>query len=368
MAIPGVPFKLDAKDVGAADLAGSIAQGLQLGFMPRELQANLGLKKAEANSKNAYSSLMLPQALFKLMGNKEIWESLPEDIRTNLTGFANKFTENGITPQNTIASPEGEKIQTGNGNESAPIKRPLNQAIYDHEMNNQQLSSINESPTAAGRQGSYQGTVAEGKKLGEDRATAIDNAEKIYSSGIEKKAALESLKDDLEDPEFKNLRTIPYAKQHEIDWYKENGTEKQQKLIGSLESKTNQIITSSIKDFGSRMSDKDLALLKNMKINPNDKASVAFGKYEALASFTEYLNQKNKTFSNLMRKNKDMSVIDGLDMTNNLVKEKEIRNKIHNDLYRQTEKVGVNDQSGGVHVIEHDGKKYMHINGRWMPA
>lgn len=373
------------------------------------------LRDAEAKSKNTYANLMGSQFMAKLLENDPAFAKLPASAKTaimnNLTATSqtmpNASFEGQTPPVGNVKQPGlmesiynklfGQQ-QAQQSQEAAPQAQPnkmrLAQAIQQEQEKpfktprwkngklvtdeefmppetpiqegsmqeeaappQAQPSPEDNSPDAILERGQkwinqQEKTKAQAKEAGTRRDKEIGGLEADYKGYANKKYVYDNIKNDLMSPILESVRNEPLMGSKEMAWFAKEGTPEQQQMIGKFIADTNQAITSSIQEFGSRMTDKDLALLQSMKITPSDTLDAARGKFESLASYNEYMTNKSKMASDFMSQNPNMSQSKALDMADKKLAGDNIRERLHDEL--------------NPIIVEDNGKRYKKTKGGWV--
>ena len=321
--------------------------------------------QAEAASKLAYSQLMGPQFLSKLFGNEHILANTPEDKKSEVLNMLYKAgagknmipgsgSEGNANPmafdpsaqdqspaswaynkirslfekkeQQPIANPLAANNLAQQGYVKQPELSPLNQQIIT------QPTSSNESQkskTFAENTGEYKGVVAEGKESGKIRAQEISklNNDSYVSQNLG--TTLDELGSILSNPEFKQLRQLPLAQQHELAYYAKFGTPSQQKLAGNFIATMNRVVVDSAPEFKGSFRVGEQGLLNKMKVSDADTIDAAIGKYEAIAYFNKMRQERSSKVAELMEDN-HWSQGKAMKVADKLVNGEQIRKQIEN--------------------------------------
>jgi hypothetical protein len=128
---------------------------------------------------------------------------------------------------------------------------------------------------------------------------------KEYSGLIGQGRVLDSLAKGYQDPIFKDKLNTPFVNAKAIKFYKNTESPEFQEKLAKLETTQNTLISASIKDFGSRMTDKDLGFLRTLKANDDDLLAARVGKVEGLKIFNEAKSQQIKLAHQYMKQGMD---------------------------------------------------------------
>lgn len=354
---------------------------------------------AEAQSKLAYAALMGPQFMAKLLEHDNAFGSLKGSGKTaaidSIGGAANAIASGGfgiggdgdippignwqdvqrqqrqqrqqlladgiVNYSQGTAMPDRSSAQPANiSNKEAIRIANRDQALKDQSQpqQNYDYQEGSDPQSISDRRTGYlgpiyqqEGQAKEGGKLRAKQLDALDNDYKGYSG---KQFVLNNLKQDLLSPILASVRTTPLMGAHEMNWFAKEGTPQQQEMIGRFMADTNNVITSSVKDFGSRMTNADLGVLMKMKINPNDTLDTAIGKYESLAAFNEYMAKKSSLVRDAMSVNPMLNQTKATEMVDKKLDGEQIRKNIQIEFYPVK--------------VEHDGKTYKQTKDGWVPV
>lgn len=174
--------------------------------------------------------------------------------------------------------------------------------------------------------------IEQGKEEGKLRAKDIQQFEDISQQNSDTRSTLDYISDDLmSDPEFKKLRTIPFAGQHEISWYAQNGTKEQKELIGKLRPVLGQLVVDMSKEFKGAFRGTEQGLIEKAKPSESDMPDVFSGKVEAMNYLAQLAEERSKAAAYFMR-NHDMSKTDAMTAAKKHVSGKEILSKVQDKM------------------------------------
>jgi hypothetical protein len=305
--------------------------------------------QADASSKMAYSNLMGPQFLAKLMSNPDILANLSDPqkrqalnmLYTAGGGRVNENTlmrqqvqnrnifsnQDNLSPQdiNSIANMQPGQSYTVQG------KNPLNSPQYSQNENysNNQMNNMN--PSFAENVGSYEGIKSEGKEAGKLRAQDIKDLGDLIFSGQGKQTTLDQISDIIKSPEFEKMRQMPILGRHELSYYQRYGSPEQQNMAGQLVTLSGNIIRDASQDFKGAFRKGEQDLLQNMKINPGDTVDAAKGKLEQLSYLNKLITQRAQTTADIMNQ-QHVSKTEAEKQADKLINGDEIRKGIHTKL------------------------------------
>ena len=317
-------------------LADAIAKRLALAQAQKEekIVPYAGLaQEADIRSKNAYASAVAPQFTAKLMEHPEILANIknPQQLLEKLIAFSQTGNNaGGRNVEQELAAIRGRQGQprlgkigqsvmdmfSGNNevpeSYTAPVQSnmPVSQpAQYDQnpatngysvstpqqtESEGMQTvtagSSTGRSPeniAFGGRAGEYKRQVKKGEVAGEQEGKQQSQYGEAAEGALSQKRAIDHLREVFQNPILEKITDVPFANQKALKWYKNTGTKEEKKAIGDMETAMNTFISSSLKLFGSRATNTDLAFLQTMKPNDSDTMDVRKGKLIGLETFND---------------------------------------------------------------------------------
>jgi hypothetical protein len=275
--LPDFPI-LNAKQMGVSDLAGSLAQGLQLGFMPRELQANLGLKKAEANSKNAYAALMGPQFIAKIVASPAFAALSPTqranaiDTLIQVQSGSNIGNDQSLAGQSVAqATPDTNSGYSNNGESKNESALPDGENTISNNENN--VGGIQPVNDVAKNMFNYYQNKEAGKTSGEVRE---QNLGKATMAASDASANAQTLVNQLD--RFHEIYNNSILKGKALGWAADWGPEANQ--MSSLASAMQTTLAAQL--FGSKTSNYKEALAGRVKLNASLNPETEKKNYEQL--------------------------------------------------------------------------------------
>lgn len=402
MAVADIPLPRVVADVGpggpfvTAARGWNALRGDQLQNEIKRVQAQYAplTTQAEAASKLAYSNLMGPQFISKMMANPDIVANLPEDQRRAMLNMIyqsgmGQRTGNAILsgipqnqsgqtlPQNSnpfmqllrnVAPGVGDIVGDignifGMGGQTpsvsqqqspqqmqSPIMPPAQQnpLMRPGEYSVVQPDGTLGQPTQAWQQANTQqvprdetyfekagresGVKKEREELGGIRAKAIDEMDQQYQQAVQAGVPIQHLMDISQNPTFMNMRSkIPFFQDQQLKMLAKTGTPEEQKIIGDFISTTTQAVANTVNSFGGRALVKEFDVGERMKISPNDTWNAMIGKLGSIESFNEMTKQRSRIASQLMQK-EHLNRGDALERADKMVDGKAIRQKIENSL------------------------------------
>lgn len=315
--------------------------------------------QADAASKLAYASLMGPQFLAKLMGNEDILSNIDDPKKRNVlqmllgAGTGQNALMNGLGANtanvanqgnvpNAIQDPVGNLFAKGInyfknawnfGDKSSPQSNNAfaQQPVLQSQVNQPMVGSSTQAPQQVdsipeitapqsdgswvGNRAAYAGRVEEGKKAGELRAGDIKELNDTAFNANTMQGTLDELSGIVNSPEFRQIRQIPIAGQHEIGWYAKFGTPAQKRMIGNFLSEQGQVVVNAAGQFKGAFRAGEQGLINTMKVNPSDMPEVASGKIQGMSILNQMLAQRSALTARLMEdqhlsKGKAMEIAD----------------------------------------------------------
>lgn len=371
--------KLDINEsspIGGA-LAQSIAQRLaQAQAEEKEAQVPYAGLTARANaaSKLAYSNLMGPQFLSKIMEHPELLANIPEEQKKPLLDYIKSAalgqgTGNAMMGQvpeqqgKTIGQDLADKIMGLFGSkpqESAALAQtasvPANtqpQANYGYnppanatpaqkaiEMAGAPGSSVNpvtsEQPkTFAKNAGEYQGIIAGEKGKREEQGKAagkqISEYGDVYSGLVTQDKAINSLFKSLNNPVMSKIADTPFVNQKSMKWYEQSGTPEEKREMGLFKNRLSEVASSSFDIFKGKVTDRDLQFINSMKGSESDLIDTLKGKAKGLKLFTETKMKQIELAHEYMKQGMDK--FDAEKKASNEIDTDAIENQINADVF-----------------------------------
>lgn len=352
---PGGGIVTAARGINAlrqSDLENKI-KGVQAHYAPLTTQA-------EAASKLAYANLMGPQFLAKLMGNPDILANIPDKkgalntVLNAAVGQGNNTSRNA-TQSNSEANqnpfiqmlmhginnmlgrnqsiPQSQNVFGGSN--SMPGQPPIMQRNQSPQgsgklMNddgafpplpprttdnpNLQFDS-NNNPSFVENAGKYAQTKKQMERLGTLSGDDIKEMNDIAFNANTMQATIDRLNSTINSPEFREIRQIPLAGQHEIGWYAKFGTPAQKRMIGQFLDEQGQIVVNMASNFKGAFRAGEQSLINNMKVNDKDMPEVSSGKGMSISLLNQMLSQRSARTAQLMEdehisKGKAMQIAD----------------------------------------------------------
>jgi len=177
----------------------------------------------------------------------------------------------------------------------------------------------------------YKGLIKEGETLGDIRAKDVSELNNAAFSAKTNETTFNELSDVLGSDQFRQIRQIPLALQHELAYYAKEGTADQQKMVGKYYTLTGNIIKDSSRDFAGQFRTGEQKLLEGMKPNPSDTVDTAIGKTQSLAYLNKMLGERSRLTSDLITKY-HINKLQAQDIADKQVNGEMIRSQINNRL------------------------------------
>jgi hypothetical protein len=327
---------------------------------------------ADAASKIAYSQLMGPQFIAKLLGNPDVVANMKNpgqltDLVTNAgTTQSNLFNtllssalggdDNSRMPEQNYMqnpmmnqpsnSPIWDSRQTGN---SIPRQSKARTTNYSNDMGimdgdtsmingipvtTQGTIESNDSPNEyGGKAGSYRGLIEQGKKSGEIRANTLKEWGDEYSSSLRLQDSLDSLSKIATDPVFSNMRNkIPFFQDKQLKLLSKIGTPEEQEKIGMFVDDAGRVLQNTYNAWSGKGLKGEFDATKEFKINENDTINTLVGKLisaQKLAAF----NQQRLEFASEFVRTKGMDPQEALQKADKMLNRKKIISDIDATLH-----------------------------------
>lgn len=329
--------------------------------------------QSEAASKLAYANLMGPQFMAKLMGNPDILANIPnqqEALRSVLSAAGGQGNV-PISPQipsmpssgNPLVDLAMRGIKSAFGRQPpAQIPQQMPQALQQQnnmgvpslsQVDQQNIRSmkpgdsyvvgsappsINASPPLNRQQqsfaenaGEYARIKEELKESGKINAEQIKDLDDTAFNANTLQITLDQLSSIVDSPEFRQIRKIPIAGQHELGWYAKFGTPSQKYLVGKFLSDQGQVVVNVAGQFKGAFRAGEQGLINYMKVNPADMPEVASGKLQGMSLLNKMLSQRSSLTARLMEEN-HISKGKAMEIADKQVNGKDIRDKIDNSV------------------------------------
>ena len=267
----------------------------------------------------------------------------------NHENFANPVQANNsqTTPSQLLAQNEPETLNEYNdSNQNKPENKPENEnenedallvkwmqspkgkmKIKDNEYkypsieemkNDLGIKTNNESKTVAQKQADYEGTVAQGKESGNNRATALKENGKSQLALSNSGAVIDRLAGIITNPVYLNMRNkIRGFQNKQLDYLKVMGNPKEQELIGDLTGTGEAFITSTIQGFAGQPLVREFDLAQRQKITGHDTPESAAGKWKSASALHNIAEKKLQIISKLLQKGHNES--DAVETANKMV-------------------------------------------------
>jgi hypothetical protein len=180
--------------------------------------------------------------------------------------------------------------------------------------------------------GEFKGIEKEGEKLGELRASAIDEFGEQYQQAIQAEQPVQHLMEMTQNPIFINMRNkIPFFQDKQLAALSKLGTPQEQQLVGDFVTTATNAVANTINNFRGRILDKEITMANQMKISPNDTWNVMVGKLGSIATFNEMTKQRAYIAGQLMEK-KHMNRAQAVNEADRMVDGKAIRKEMEGKL------------------------------------
>jgi len=370
---PGGPLVTSMRGINAlrSDMLANKIKAIEAQYAPITAQAN-------AASKLAYSNLMGPQFMAKLMGNENLLANLPDDQKQaalqSIYQAANG-NNNGLNMLNKLPQQEpsmmnqiGNKIKGwfgGGGSQAQPTNALSSnqqaqqmpqqtpqqapqqaQQSYDPQLNrggqgyNESLRPSAQAPQVAPQQkptfaenvGAYKGVVGEATESGKIRAQHEKEFADQYEGALTREDSYNQLTNIATSPTFQEMRrSIPFFQDKQLKVLSKIGTPQQQQMIGDFITTSQELVKDTVNSFkGARLAG-ELGVAQSMKISPDDTINVMLGKLEAGATYNQFAKQRASIASDLMT-NQHMNKKQALEKADKMMDGRNIRNDIHNRL------------------------------------
>lgn len=322
-------FGFDAFQNSMAKALENRKNQIQLPFVPLN-------SVADASSKLAYSQLMGPQFIAKLLGNPAIRGNMQ-----NPGALTNMVTNAGTTQGNLFNTLLSAAL--GNSNENAssipsninnkPVQssnpelsavkerllsnyRPQNKpysndmGIMEGETNNiggiPVTTPTDDTPeNYAKKAGTYLGLEKEGEESGKIRAKVIDEFGQEYESGQKLLDSIDGLSQIATNPIFTNMRNkFPYFQDTQLWKVSKTGTPEEQELIGQFVDEAGRLLQNTYSLWSGKGLKGEFDATREFKINKNDTINSVVGKLTSAYKLARFNQDRIEFASSLMRNQK----------------------------------------------------------------
>lgn len=319
---------------------------------------------ADAASKIAYSNLMGPQFMAKLMANDPVLANIPDAqknaILTRLQQTAlggNALASPGVNAsqqpgmhmppppssqpsQNSLSGYLGNILRgfLGDSFQQPSSQNPLAQqpALSSQDQNAISNMHPGDSYVVQGQKpnsfaenvGSYKGVIKEGEEAGKIRAKDINDLNDIVFNADTQLATLNDINDMISSPAIREIRQLPLAGRHEMAYYAKEGTPEQQQLVGRLYAQMGNVVKNSVRDFPGQFRKGEQQLLNGMKPNDSDTVDAMIGKAESLTVMTKLLRERSALTSQFMNKY-HMNKLEASELADKQLNGEQIRQDVH---------------------------------------
>lgn len=255
---------------------------------------------------------------------------------------SNLQSENGQVKQAVSAwmqSPEAEAQAQKDGMMKVPAVEELmnwyknqpQQGVAPLTQSTPTVTTPQQPKTYAENVGEYKGIVEEGQEAGKIRANDIKDLNDVAFNANTMQGTLDQLSKIVNSPEFRQIRQIPLAGQHEIGWYAKFGTPAQKRMVGNLLSEQGQVVVNAAGQFKGAFRVGEQSLINTIKVNPGDMPDVASGKLQAMSLMNQMISQRSALTAKIMEE-KHVSKGKAMEMADKLVDGQKIREKIDNSI------------------------------------
>lgn len=356
---------------------------------------------AEAASKLAYSNLVGPQYVSKLMSNQDILANMSPEQRqqalqmivgagigqqrqnpidsfsnmnqgpqqsSNLSNLVDKiknafgFNQKSFTPENNNALLQNISNLSQPENNNALLKNRSNLSQVDkNSINHPQPEQFYTSPNQNiqneeipddffVRSGKAAGAKAQETKLGAIRAATINDLDQQYQQAVQAEAPIDNLIKITQDPIFMNMRNkIPFFQDKQLKFLSKTGTPQEQKIIGDFTTSATNAVANTINGFRGRILDKEISMANQMKISPDDTWNTMIGKLASIETFNQLVKQRSRLASQFVEKDQ-LNRGAAIEKADKMIDADKIRNSVEE---RLNTKQNITDED-----IEHTAKKH----------
>lgn len=325
----------NALSSGALD---NVIKGVQAQYAPLTTMS-------EAASKLAYSNLMGPQFLAKLMGHPDIAANLSPEQRQNalqslygagsgqmsgnallsnpnMMGMLQPQQQPGFLSQirslmgggqqqsnqplmNAFAGQMQNQMPPQMQSQGMPQQQQQMQPQMQQQPQNQSMASAQQpvadqnAPSGNANDAWYEnaaraeGIKAEGKELGGERGKVMSQLGGEYKALLNTEKSYDNFASILTNPTWQGLRNkFPLFQNTQLKIAATMGTPEEQQLIGQYKTNAQDIVRDTLNSFTGARLKGELGVSQNMKVADDDTINVAEGKVQAAM----LLNQIRKSY------------------------------------------------------------------------
>ncbi len=385
--MPNFPILTAEQSSPLVSALNAYKSGSEALYTPMTTQSN-------ALSKMAYSNLMGPQFIAKLLGNKEAVANMdnPQELLNLVTSAGIGQTKLGQQIAQLIRSklPGGSGVgqqpvynqsssmggQTQPAQQSAPQQVPSSQPTLQPDKISQAIKAWYESPQTqqqindqgyatvpsqdkimswqqqqqsagqpivdqpqktnaqiyAENAGVSAGLEKEGEEAGKYRAEDQKEFGKQYENGLSLGDKFKEMGSIITDPEFRNMRKdIQFFQDKQLKLLSKNGTPYQKELIGRFINTGNEVVRDTLNSFTGNRLKSEADISQQMKINDNDTFDVALGKLKAAELYKDLSMERARIASDIME-NEHISKMKALQKADKQINGDAIRKQIDKSL------------------------------------
>jgi len=315
--------------------------------------------QANAFSKMAYSNLMGPQYIAKIMEHPELLANFTESQKKEFfnyvlqAGKSSNFGGNtfqipppqqddsllsnifsGIRNALRIPSPQNQASpQTQNAMNGIPQARAentnnamLSSPIVEGNNINQNAAQSQTQPAVPETQAPlspkentpntevpyeegrtfnekaarYRDIINEGETLGTERGKDIADLGHVIEGTINKENTFNHLASIISNPILQNMRKFPAFQGKQLSYLKTFGSPQEKDLIGQLISVSGNIVKDAAQDYKGAFRKGEQSLITGTKVNENDNIDVAIGKMESMMLINKLIQERSIKAADIM--------------------------------------------------------------------
>jgi hypothetical protein len=259
-------------------------------------------------------------------------EQKSREAAASTAGYDDNNPTGNQQQQTAVAPPAGPANNEQELN--AQINAPYDKTGMDYavDTSSKEAGYGPKKKTWAEKAGENAGVIEEGKKMGDIRATAVDDLSKQYTSLVGLRDTYDSLQKILTSPVLEHIKQLPITGRHEIGWYSKNGTAEERNMATKLISSSRSLVSAAAPLFKGQFTNKDLQLLLETKVDEGDSIDGMKGKYESGKALVE-LNMKRALKSQELITNYHMNPAKAYQIADRMYKGDTIRAQVHNEVY-----------------------------------
>jgi hypothetical protein len=197
---------------------------------------------------------------------------------------------------------------------------------------NKALPTTQNNESYGQNEANYRKLQEEGKEEGKIRSNERKDLDTEYKQSLQVATPLKHLGDIIKNPTFAKARNLPGFQELQLNVKSQIGNEAEQKIIGDFQTTALEVVRQTIMGFGGRILEKEIGLSNQLKLQPKDTIASMLGKYPTIVTFNNMTMQRARKASQLMAKDKSLTLSDALEKADKQVNGDKIRAKVEKEL------------------------------------